>query len=252
MMKRYFLEISYNGTHYAGSQKQHNAITVQEVLNQKLQILLKHEVETVFSSRTDAGVHCKQQFIHVDTPNPIEDYGKFRYALNSLLPADIAINRIFEVDFRAHARFSAIRRTYQYHICPYKNPFSLQSSWQFFPKLCLESMNKASQFLLGEHDFRTFCKVRTHTSHFLCNITNAKWEQNEEEIIFTITSNRFLRGMVRLIVGTLVDVGRNKISVEDFQKIITSRDVKKSSGAAPPQGLFLCLVEYPPQIFERN
>jgi len=247
-MTRYFIEIAYDGTKYAGSQIQHNKITVQEVLNEKLSVLLKEKIETLFSSRTDAGVHCRQQFLHLDTLKPISNFNKFCYGLNCLLPSDIAVRQMFEVKSDAHARFSAIRRTYQYHISPFKNPFTLQSSWQFFPKLSLEKMNRACQYLIGEQNFQAFCKVHTHTPHFLCNVSEAFWEEQNNEIVFTISSNRFLRGMVRLIVGTLVDVGRSKLSSDDFYAILCSKDVKKASGAAPPQGLFLCKVEYPDSI----
>jgi len=245
---RYFFEIAYNGNNYAGWQSQHNATGVQAVVESALTKLLRTEIKIVGSGRTDTGVHCEQQFFHVDIEKSF-DAENLIQRLNSLLPKDISIHSIRKVKPNASARYNAIERTYQYRITRRKNPFLESLAWHYFKAVDIPTMNKAAALLLGEQDFECFSKVKTDVNHFLCEIKRAKWEEEDDRLEFTITANRFLRGMVRAIVGTLLDVGSGKISMSEFQAILKSRDRKKAGANVPPQGLYLTRVKYPNSIF---
>lgn len=245
---RYFFEIGYNGSHYHGWQNQKNAIGVQQVVEDALTKLLREEIAIVGSGRTDTGVHCVQQYFHADIKKTF-DPTDLVHKLNSFLPKDIAIRNIFPVKENAHARYDAIERTYQYKITRVKDPLMVGYAYYYFRDLDLPTMQLASSLLVGEHDFECFSKVKTDVNHFICNIKQASWNQKEDLLIFTITANRFLRGMVRAIVGTLVDVGNKKITVDDFKKILISKDRKKAGMNAPPEGLYLTQVKYPKSIF---
>lgn len=245
---RYFFEIAYKGTKYSGWQTQHNSITVQEVVEDALLKLTGTQTEIIGSGRTDAGVHCEQQFFHADIKKEIVLID-FQHRLNVLLPKDISIQSIRKVKAEASARFEARSRTYQYRITLSKNPLLEGLALHYFKSTSIPTMNKAAALLLGEHDFQCFSKVKTNVNHFLCDITKAEWKQKGDRLEFTITANRFLRGMVRAIVGTLLDVGTGKITSKDFQSIINSKDRKQAGQNVPPEGLYLTKVKYPSSIF---
>lgn len=245
---RYFFEIAYKGKNYKGWQTQHHAITVQEVVEDALGKLTGTKTEIIGSGRTDTGVHCEQQFFHADIQKEIVLID-FQHRLNVLLPKDISIQSIRKVKAEASARFDAISRTYHYRITLIKNPLLEGLAVHYFKPTNIPTMNKAAALLLGEHDFQCFSKVKTNVNHFLCNITKAEWKQKDDRLEFTITANRFLRGMVRAVVGTLLDVGTEKISVKDFQRIINSKDRKQAGQNVPPEGLYLTKVKYPSSIF---
>ena len=247
-MPRYFFNISYNGTNYHGWQIQSNAISVQEVLQDGLSKILKSKVEVIGSGRTDTGVHAKQQSVHFDFGLEISARDLL-HKLNGILPQDISANSIKEVKPDAHARFDATERAYQYFINQAKNPFFENQSYQFSFDLDVELMNKAASKLLGEQDFESFSKVKTEVNTFICTIKKAEWFYQNDQLIFEVRANRFLRGMVRALVGTLLDVGRRKLSVKDFVNIIKSKDRTKAARAVPPHGLFLTEVYYPEDIY---
>ncbi len=239
---RYFVDFAYNGASFHGSQRQPNAISVQEVMEEAFSIVLRQSVQLTFAGRTDAGVHAEHMFAHFDASQSYseEESVHFVQRLNSLLPPTIAIGRIFSVAGDLHARFSAILRTYEYRITTSKNPFREHLVTRVAQGLDFEAMNNAAQRLLGTHDFASFCKVHTDVKTTICTVTKAEWV-NE---VFTITADRFLRNMVRAIVGTLFDVGRGKISIDDFQRIIDQQDRKAAGQSAPPDGLFLTDIQY--------
>ena len=244
---RYFFEVSYNGSKYSGWQSQKNAIGIQSVIEESLSKLLQQPASIVASGRTDAGVHCEQQFFHVDASNQLDD--NFLIRLNSFLPQQIAINSIRAVKEDASARYDAFERSYRYQITRKKNPFFHGYAWHYFKPLDIKTMNAAAALLIGEHDFESFSKVKTDVNHFICTIKTAHWKQEGELLCFHITANRFLRGMVRAIVGTLLDVGTGKIKADDFEAIIKSRDRRKAGANVPAEGLFLTGVKYAPDIF---
>lgn len=249
---RYFLELAYDGTRFHGWQVQPNAITVQAVLDDALRKVFRHPgVETVGSGRTDTGVHATQQWVHVDLPQVLNPQ-EVQYKLNRILPPDIAIGRVYPVGPEAHTRFDAVSRTYEYRITLEKNPFLVQHAHYVSRKPDVALMNQAARVLLEMEDFTTFSKVKGDTKHYRCTITQAFWREEGDLLLFTIQANRFLRGMVRLVVGTLLDVGKGKLSVAQFREAITRQDRKLASGAAPAEGLFLFRVEYPENYFEQQ
>jgi len=241
---RYFIEFAYNGKNYHGWQSQPNASSVQETLSKAIAVILRSEIELMGAGRTDTGVHAKQMFAHFDTEENLET--DFLVAkLNSYLPKDIVIYRIIKVSEDAHARFDAVKRTYEYHIHTYKNAFENESSWYVFQKLDLEKMNKAAKMLFDFEDFQCFSKVNTDVKTYNCKIMEANWQQKGEKLIFTIAADRFLRNMVRAIVGTLVEIGSGKKALEDFKNIIESKDRTQAGTSVPAHGLYLTKVEYP-------
>lgn len=245
---RYFLEIAYDGTRFHGWQVQPNALSVQEILEDSLSKVLREPISTTGSGRTDTGVHAIQQFVHFNAQQPL-DPQQVVYRLNRILPDDISALNLYLVQPDAHARYDAFARTYHYHITLRKNPFKRLHAWYHSRELDVEKMNEATAILLNYEDFTTFSKVKGDTKHYRCHMYEAVWEQAGEELRFTIRANRFLRGMVRLVVGTLVDVGRGKLTVEEFEQIVASQDRSRSSGAAPSEGLFLAKVAYPSELF---
>ena len=244
---RYFFEIAYNGTAYHGWQYQQNATGVQEVVENALSKLLREKVSIVGSGRTDTGVHCLQQFFHADLEKVV-DREQLLQRLNSFLPADIVIKDMIAVRAEAHARYDARERRYEYRITRLKDPFLTHRAFYYFRELDLPTMNRAAALLLGTHDFQCFSKVKTDVNHFICNVKQVRWNQKGELLVFTITANRFLRGMVRAVVGTLLDVGTGKISVKDFQAILLGKDRKKAGMNVPPEGLYLTQVKYSNKI----
>lgn len=245
---RFFFEIAYHGKNYAGWQSQSNAVGIQTVVEDALSKILRDEIKVVGSGRTDTGVHCVQQYFHADIEKAFEP-ANLLAKLNSFLPADLAIKSIRAVRSDAHARYAATERTYQYKITLVKNPFMQGMALHLFKPVDIQTMNKASSLLVGVHDFTSFSKVKTDVNHFLCDIKFAAWKKKSDELVFTITANRFLRGMVRAVVGTLLDVGFGKISIQEFQKIIASKDRRKAGANVPPYGLYLMKVKYPKNIF---
>lgn len=245
---RFFFEITYNGKNYNGWQSQHNATGVQAVVENALSKLLHDKIIIVGSGRTDTGVHCEQQFFHADIEKEFEA-DQLLLRLNSFLPKDIAIRSVRKVKSTASARYEAIERTYRYEITRKKDPFLDGLAWHYFKPLEVQTMNRAAALLVGEHDFECFSKVKTDVNHFICTIKKAEWKEENDRLFFIITANRFLRGMVRAIVGTLLDVGTNKISTKDFQAIIQSKDRKQAGANVPSHGLYLIKVKYPSSVF---
>lgn len=241
---RYFIQFTYNGTKYHGWQIQPQAISVQEVLTKAVNILFREDIELVAAGRTDAGVHAKIMYAHFDT-DTIFEKDIMVQKLNSFLPEDITIYNFFEVALDAHARFDAISRSYEYHINTFKNSFLTNLSYYQFKKLDIDKMNEAAKILLQYEDFECFSKTHTDVFTFNCNITSAYWEENGTNLIFHITANRFLRNMVRAIVGTMLNVGLGKIAVNDVHEIIKSKKRSNAGFSVPAHGLYLTNVTYP-------
>ena len=242
---RYFIECAYRGTNYSGWQIQINALTVQEVIEKALTTLLKHKIDITGSSRTDTGVHAVQQVAHFEIEDEIMDCENLVYRINKLISFDISVQKIFKVADDYHSRFEAISRKYEYRISRKKNPFQRGLSYEFNGNLDIESMNEASQILFKYIDYQCFSKIKTEVLTFNCTILEAQWKEEENDsLVFHIKANRFLRGMVRAIVGTLLEVGTGKISVSDFEQIILSKDRKKAGWSVPAEGLFLMEVNY--------
>lgn len=241
---RYFIEFAYNGKNYFGFQSQPNAISVQETLNKALSTLLQQPIEIIGAGRTDSGVHAKQMFAHFDTLE-ILDVPNLIQRLNSFLPQDIVIYTFYLVADDAHARFDASARTYEYHIHTFKNAFNHEGSWYVHQQLNVDKMNDAARMLLEYEDFECFSKVHTDVKTFICKITEAYWSQENTNLKFTITADRFLRNMVRAIVGTLINVGLEKTSLSDFRKIIESKSRSQAGFSVPAHGLYLVKVTYP-------
>ena len=239
---RYFIALSYNGKNYHGWQIQPDANSVQSELINALQKILQEKILVVGAGRTDTGVHAKKMIAHFDSN---QQFDNWVYKVNSVLPNDIVVSEIFLVDDEKHARFDAKSRTYEYKIWLGRNPFLLDFSWQIHhQKIDIHLMNEAAKLLFNFTNFESFSKVQTEVKTFNCEITKAIWEQNGNELTFYISANRFLRNMVRAIVGTLIDVGTQKISVKDFEKIIESKDRGKAGLSVPAKGLFLTEVDY--------
>lgn len=242
---RYFIECAYRGTNYSGWQIQINALTVQEVIEKALTILLKREILLTGSSRTDAGVHAYQQFAHFEMEEEILNCENLVYRLNKMIPLDISVQKIFKVADDYHSRFEALSRKYEYRISRKKNPFHRGLSYEFNGNLNIELMNDACQLLFKYIDYQSFSKINTDVLTFNCSIFEAHWKEEDDDLlVFHIKANRFLRGMVRAIVGTLLEIGMGKLSVLDFEEIILSKDRKKAGRAVPAEGLFLMEVNY--------
>ena len=243
---RYFIELSYNGTPFFGWQRQQNQVTVQEVLENAFLMFLKNEIELTGCGRTDTGVHAKQFFAHFDYNSLLSDSCRYKlqHKLNSFLPNEIVIYRIFQVEEETHARFSALDRTYKYYVATAKEPFHFRSQYRVYEKLNMEAMNVAANLLIENKDFTSFSKLHTDVNNNFCEVKAAFWEQINEQLVFTITANRFLRNMVRAIVGTLLLVGKGKISIADFESIMQQKDRCKAGMSVPAHALFLEKVNY--------
>jgi len=235
--------LSYKGTNYHGWQIQPDASSVQEEITKALATILQEKILLVGAGRTDAGVHASQMFAHVDTVKKLTD--DYVHKLNAILPNDIVIKSIKEVSDETHARFDAVSRTYEYRILLGRDPFLLETSWQLHQKnLQIEKMNEAANLLFKYEDFESFSKVKTDVNTFNCSIMKAVWTLEDKHLIFHIKANRFLRNMVRAIVGTLIEVGLGKKTVEDFRKIIESKKRSEAGLSVPAKGLFLTEVCY--------
>ncbi|WP_084203529.1 tRNA pseudouridine(38-40) synthase TruA [Psychroserpens damuponensis] len=243
---RFFIEFSYNGKAYHGWQNQPDAISVQEVLENALSTLLKQKISVMGAGRTDAGVHASQMFAHFDFKGQLLDNIIFK--LNSFLPQDIAILSVFEAKADAHARFHAVSRTYNYRISTQKNVFNYDFAYALQRSLDIELMNKACSILLQYTNFQCFSKVNTDVKTYNCNLMQAYWTVNNDELIFTIQADRFLRNMVRAIVGTLINIGLGKMELEKLHDILVSKDRGEAGFSVPAHGLYLVNVEYPETI----
>ena len=252
---RYFLRLAYNGTPFHGWQIQPNAITVQEVLNKALSMILRSEINVMGAGRTDAGVHAKEMFAHFDWDAEF-DVKDLTHKLNRLLDENISIYSIFKVEKEEdHTRFTAISRTYEYVISTFKNPFLADGAYLFQRTLDVSAMNAAAQVLLGKRDFSCFSKSNTQTKTNICDLTFAKWEEKNGLLVFTITADRFLRNMVRAVTGTLLKVGLGEWSILDVEKILESKTRSEAGESVPAKGLYLVEVKYPEHIenkFERK
>jgi tRNA pseudouridine38-40 synthase len=243
-MARYFLELAYKGTAYHGFQIQNNAPSVQEMVERALKIRYKEAIELTGSSRTDKGVHALQNFFHFDTDLAIDPQQV--YNLNALLPDDISVVSVREVHSNAHARFDAIAREYQYHIYRQKNPFMLDRGWHYPYHLDMNLLNEAAAIVKQYKDFTSFSKRNTQVNNFLCTIEWSEWKQEGlNGLVYTVRANRFLRGMVRGLVGTMIKVGRGKMSVANFEEMIKAKEISIADFSTPPHGLFLAKVVYP-------
>ena len=243
---RYFIDISYDGSNYHGWQIQPNADTVQHQINLAFSTILNEEINVLGAGRTDTGVHAKKMIAHFDTNQTI-DFEKFKYRINGFLKKDISLNDIYKVKEDAHARFSAISRTYEYRVSRTKNPFSV-NSYFLLRDLDFQSMKKACKFLHGSHDYTSFAKLHSENYTNNCEVYIANWKEDENLLIFTIKANRFLRNMVRAIVGTLIEIGEGKISFSDIETILMSKDRAKAGYSVPAKGLSLIDIEYPKEI----
>jgi tRNA pseudouridine38-40 synthase len=242
-MQRFLLEIQFDGTNYHGWQIQQNANSVQAEINAALQIIFQENIETIGCGRTDTGVHASQFFLHYDCTKEIPK--DFNYRINQILPSDISVLSIKKVEADFNARFDATCRTYQYFIHRNKNPFLTKYSWQYSLPLNIQKMNKAAELLKNYNEFECFSKSNTQVISFVCKIYHARWKQDENSnLIFEIEANRFLRNMVRAIVGTMIDIGKEKISIEDFCRIIESKNRSNAGASVPGKGLFLTKVIY--------
>ena len=243
-MARYFIHLAYNGSAYCGWQTQPELPTVQLTLEQALSTLLRQEVAVVGCGRTDTGVHASDFYAHFDSDAGF-DADNIVFKLNNMLPPDIAIFSIFRVADNAHARFDATARTYQYHVSTLRLPFRQGQYTRIYFSPDVELMNKAARVLMEYDDFTSFAKLHTQVKTNICHLSEAHWDRVGDELVFTIRSNRFLRNMVRSVTGTLLDVGRGKLSIEGLREIIESKDRCAAGVSMPACGLFLTKVEYP-------
>jgi len=241
---RYFIELSFNGTLYHGWQIQPNAISIQEIVEKSLSTILRNTTTIIGAGRTDKGVHASQIFAHFDNDNDL-DVKHITDKLNALLPNTIVAKQLFKVKLTAHARFDAISRKYEYRIWLGRNPFLLETTWQLHhQQLNIDAMNKASKLLFNYTNFKCFSKSKTDVKTYNCEIYLAEWVKNGNLLVFHIEANRFLRNMVRAIVGTLIEIGLDKKEVSNFKNIIESKDRSKAGFSVPAQGLFLTEVNY--------
>ncbi len=241
---RYFIDLAYLGTAYHGWQIQPEAVSVQQVLQEALSKILQQNIEVVGAGRTDAGVHATQMYAHFDADLNCDEK-TLQFKLNSFLPKDISIHQLFKVQSQAHARFDACSRSYEYHIVNFKDPFKIDLAYYLLKQPDIEKMNHAAAMLKDYTNFKCFSKSRTDVKTYNCNITAAFWEQSKDELIFHITADRFLRNMVRAIVGTLLDIGLGKNSVEFLKEILKSEDRSMAGTSVPAHGLYLTRIEYP-------
>lgn len=249
---RYFLELSYSGKAYCGWQVQPGDPSVQQAVQQALSTLLRHETVVVGAGRTDTGVHASFYVAHFDAERAVDDPARFCYHLNAVLPDDIAVSALRRVRDDAHARFDAVQREYKYYVALRKDPFRRDTAFRYALPLDTERMNEAAALLVGCGDFTSFAKLHSNNKTNVCRVDRAQWDREGDLLVFTIAADRFLRNMVRALVGTLVDVGRGRYDVEEFRAIVESRDLSRASGGAPAEGLYLWDVAYPAGVFRRG
>lgn len=246
---RYFIELSYVGTAYCGWQTQPNGISVQETLEKALFTLSGKKYSITGQGRTDAGVHALKSFAHFDTDKKPYPEDVWTYKLNSILPQDIAVHRIIQVKEGAHARFSALSRSYRYRVCTRKNPFEVGRAWMYYRKPYVPLMRDAAEMLLGTHDFTSFSSAKSDTGNRICTIKQLEIIQEGDLIMMDITADRFVMNMVRTIMGTLIEIGMERRKAESISEILQAKSRKKAGENAPPEGLFLTDVAYPSEIF---
>ena len=249
-MNRYFIQLSFKGTAFHGWQSQENSQCVQTILEEALTVILRENISVTGAGRTDAGVHASEFFAHFDidrdfTPFEIE---KLVFSLNGYLPQDIAIQSVFKVHQETHARFSALSRSYEYHIIKVKDPFLKEFAYRYPGPLDIDLMNTGAAMIMNVDDFTSFAKLPAETKTNICRVTHARWTENGSSLVFSITADRFLRNMVRAIVGTLIDLGRGYLSLDDLQRIIEAKDRTRAGFSVPACGLYLVKVEYPGTI----
>ncbi len=254
MANRYFIHLAYNGSAFHGWQLQENALTVQQAINESLTTLLQKEVNVVGCGRTDTGVHASNFYAHFNLEDELDkaDFEKLTFKLNRFLPKEIVVFDIRAVKDKAHARFDPISRTYKYYINRKKDPFNDDFSYYLYGDLDIDLMNEAAQKMMAFNDFTSFSKLHTQTKTNNCKITEAVWSVQDHQLIFTITADRFLRNMVRAIVGTLLEVGQHKITVKEFMQIIENKNRSEAGYSVPAKALFLEKVKYPEGIWLRN
>lgn len=248
MHYRYFADISYKGTQFHGWQSQRNAKGIQEVIEEALSLQLRNKMEIIASGRTDKGVHALQQIVHFDSPDALH-IENVKHKLNAFLPRDIAVNQIMPVQPNAHARYDATARHYIYRITRQKNPFLDGLAYEYKKPIDVDMMQAACEIIIGRHNFQSFSLVKTNVNNFFCDIYEAKWLYHNHCLEFHVKANRFLRGMVRALTGTLLLAGEGKCHPEQFKSILESRDRKQAGRALPPEGLYLSKIEYPRIIF---
>jgi tRNA pseudouridine38-40 synthase len=249
---RYFLRFAYDGTAFHGSQRQPNGVTVQETMEQALALIFREEVQLTFAGRTDAGVHAHEMYAHFDIGDEEmrREGERLVFRLNGILPDSIAIFDIYPVKENAHARFDAVRRTYEYHIIDHKDPFLCKQATRVRPGLDFAAMNESAKLLIGKQDFASFCRTNTDVKTTICDLKQAEWKELDNgHAVFTISADRFLRNMVRAVVGTLFEIGRGKMTKEQFAEVITQHNRCAAGDSAPAEGLFLTHIEYPEDIF---
>ena len=248
---RFFIRFAYDGTAFHGSQRQPNGVTVQETMEQALAMIFREDMPLTFAGRTDAGVHAREMYAHFDiNDNQSSIVNNLKFRLNGILPDSIAIYDIFRVTDDAHARFSAKRRTYEYHVIDHKDPFLLPYATRLRTPLDFVAMNEATRHLIGRQDFASFCRTHTDVKTTICDLTQAEWKElGNGHAVFTISADRFLRNMVRAVVGTLFQVGIGKITKEQFAEVIAQHNRCSAGDSAPAQGLYLTHIEYPKEIF---
>lgn len=242
---RWFLRLAYRGAPFHGWQRQPNAPSVQQTLEEALSKILRKDIKVTGAGRTDTGVNAAEMYAHFDYPDPITKPDKFLRSLNLIIGRDIAVYDLIPVKYDAHARFDAVSRTYKYFVNLSKNPFNYQLSWLATSTLDVEAMNEAASLLLETDDFTSFAKLHTDNKTNICHVSHARWEIEGDQLIFTISADRFLRNMVRAVVGTLIDVGRGKLRPADFRDIIAKKDRCAASTSMPGEALFLWKVSYP-------
>ena len=247
-MPRYFLEVKYSGALYSGFQVQKNAVTVQSVLEDSMAVYFRDKISLTGSSRTDAGVHALQNYFHFDREEPIPE--KFLYNINAILPPDIAVLSIIPVNDEAHCRFDAVSREYAYHLYKEKDPFLADRAW-FYPfPLDKQKLDRVAAIIAEYEDFTSFSKRNTQVKTFTCRIESSVWAEEKTGLVYRVRANRFLRGMVKGLVGTMLQAGRGKLDEIELRKIIESRDCSNADFTPPSHGLFLCAVNYPPGYFK--
>ncbi|HUH46171.1 MAG TPA: tRNA pseudouridine(38-40) synthase TruA [Arenibacter sp.] len=248
---RYFVQFSYHGKRYHGWQIQPNAVTVQQVLQEALSLILRKAVHLTAAGRTDAGVHARQMFAHFDFMGEVE-VDSLLYRLNAFLPEDIAVRHVFEVPADAHARFDALERTYEYWVVGSKDPFLSDTAYYVKYPLNVKRMNEAAIKLVGYKDFECFSKSNTDVKTYMCDIRMAAWRVEGDKLVFTITADRFLRNMVRAIVGTLMEIGMGKLDLTDIPRILESGDRSRAGVSVPAKGLYLTAIKYPENIIDHH
>lgn len=253
MKARYFIYLSFSGTAYHGWQSQPHSATVQRILENALSTILGEKVAATGAGRTDTGVHARVFCAHFDSRhNDLHTRKNIIYRLNRFLPGDISVKRLVKVDPAAHARFSALSRTYRYYVTKIKDPFLIDSAWHVYGQIDQDAMNEACRVLLKYDDFTSFSKLHSDNRTNICRIYTAEWVDDGTRLVFTIKADRFLRNMVRAITGTMMDVGMGKLTVRQFEEILLAKDRCRAGKSAPAKGLFLEEIEYAEEIFQEE